>query len=514
MGVGPGVEDIDMRARAANLGEAIKIATEGLHSGEWDLFRGQTNSDWQVTSSAERLSETQREDAFKQFERFVGWAQDVQGMAKYFDQPDSLWAISQHYGLKTNFIDFSDDPVVAAFFASDMKAPPADGQMAAIVCLNSKDFIRFWEQIGPDLLKGVKKSSYPQLLRIDVNNLWRLQKQKGSFLWNPVRGIERFYDFDRIIFPYTANDPALVPREEIYPDHQSELEKLLTQFFMNEQLIEGNRFIESEMSIHQITVPIDDYDAASWHPAGVLPSPDWQNTEAWDEHHVEHSGSVLPGALLELDSMHPLDQVSKTLCAALSLSFIEANRKKALNIKAAGGAKFDPVCMHLLVCVRHLWNGMRTLPYTSSEIHSALYQAIELFSVARRGRSDHEALGPDSYYAEMGSNSDGKGAYSRGSVTPKALYEACNPAFLNAARQRLVGYDSTFKSAADETVATASLMFVARPWQRFTFSGLRKLMVEQLIPTQIIWRIDSSSEDNLRTVIYFSPKEFRVFGLA
>jgi len=504
-----------MNALAANLGEAIKIATEGMRSGEWDLFRGQTNANWQVTSSAERLSQARREEALELFKRFAGWAQNVKGMAKYFDQPDSLWAIAQHYGLPTQFIDFSDDPIVAAFFASDMKSSPVDGQKAAIVCLNSKDFLQFWKHVGPTLLKGVKESSYPQLIRINVDNLWRLQKQKGSFLWNPIHEIEQFYGFDRIIFPYTANDPALVPRREIYPDHQSGLEKLLTQFFMNEQLVEGSRFIaEMEMSTHRITVSDDYYDSVSWYPVGIVPSPDWQGTEAWDEHHVEHSESVLPGASIELDPSRPFDLVSKALYEALTPSFIESSRKQALNIKPVDGAEFDPTGAHLVTCIKRLWNGMRTLPYTSAEMRLALCRAMELFPVAHEGRSDHEALGPDSLYVEMGSDSDGRGAYSRGAVTPRALIEACNPAFLHAARQKLAGDSPTFRDAADEYLASASLYLGARPWERFTFSGLRKLMVEQLIPTQIIWRVDFSSDGDLRTVIYFSPKEFRVFGLA
>jgi len=79
-----------MNAQAANLGEAIKIATEGMRSGEWDLFRGQTNANWQVTSSAERLSQAKREEALELCKRFAGWAQTVKGTVRYFDQPDSL----------------------------------------------------------------------------------------------------------------------------------------------------------------------------------------------------------------------------------------------------------------------------------------------------------------------------------------------------------------------------------------------------------------------------------------
>jgi hypothetical protein len=59
-----------------NLGAAMAIAEEGKRSGKWDLFRGQTNGAWRVTSSAERLSEVERQSAFEQLTRFVSWAED------------------------------------------------------------------------------------------------------------------------------------------------------------------------------------------------------------------------------------------------------------------------------------------------------------------------------------------------------------------------------------------------------------------------------------------------------
>jgi hypothetical protein len=65
---------------------------------------------------------------------------------------------------------------------------------------------------------------------------------------------------------------------------------------------------------------------------------------------------------------------------------------------------------------------------------------------------------------------------------------------------------------SDEAAAHLFLQLAGRPWERFTFSGLRKLMVEEIIPTQIAWRV-LSDEASLRTAIYFSPSEFKVFGL-
>jgi hypothetical protein len=503
-----------VRKFAANIAEAIGIATEGMRSGEWNLFRGQTNADWFVTSSAERLPKSERGHAFEQVKRLVGWANTITAMKPYFSNPDSLWAIAQHYGLKTNFIDFSDDPRVAAFFACDMKAEPAKDQSAAIICLNSDDFLSFWKKFGPHFLEGSDETKFPSLIRIDVDNLWRLQKQRGSFLWNSVYGIERIYDFDRIIFPYVKNDPSLPNRNEIYPIHQSELEKLLTQFFMNEQMIEGNRAIAAlNVSKYKIGVPVDNYEAASWCRAGIAMTSDWLQSDAWDKRQVEHSDATLPGIQVELDPSCSLEEISRALCLILSPEFIESNRGRALDILATRCKDFDRDCVRLFARVRRLWNGMRTLPYLASEINTAFVRTIELFAIARQSTDVGDAFGSDSVYVEMASSADGYGAYSRAAATSEALSEAFNPEFARAARQQLEVGNPAFRDATNSSLARAFLQLAGRPWERFAFAGLRKLMVEQLIPTQVAWRV-SSDERDLRIVIYFSPKDFKIFGLA
>jgi hypothetical protein len=156
---------------------------------------------------------------------------------------------------------------------------------------------------------------------------------------------------------------------------------------------------------------------------------------------------------------------------------------------------------------------MRTLPYTTCEIDTALARTIELFPISRQNAHVRNAWGGDGLYVEMSSSVDGYGAYSRAAVTGNALTEALNPVFLRAVRDHLETIDPAFRDAAGASLGFASLQLAGRPWERFTFDGLRKLMVEQLIPTQIAWRVPANDYD-LRTVIYFSPKEIKVFGLA
>jgi hypothetical protein len=502
-----------MRKKAASINEAINIAVEGARSGEWDLFRGQTNAIWRVTSSGERLTPEGRAEVLDRFRQFLAWAQDVEKMAGYLKDVDSPWAIAQHYGIPTNYIDFTDDPRVAAFFASDTQHPVLAEQQACIVCLNSKDFERFWQEFGPIFLAEVDNSKYPSIVQIDVANLWRLQQQRGSFLWNPIADIEQIYDFDRIVFPYTKNDPSLPVREEIYPPHQSELEKLLTQFFMNEQLREGSKAIAS-MGISSVSVEAKpgQYEAATWFPGGIVRSSDWSQSDLWDDYKIEHSSAALPGVSVQLEAAS-MEEFSDLLLRYLSVDFIEANRGKALNLKIREGVPSVQIPQRLLRCIRRLWNGMRTLPYSGVEISLAIARTLELFPLAEMNTSPSKAFGEDSLYIEMASRADGDGAYSRGTITREAFIVASNPAFLAAGRKELETRIPTLESLPDPAIARALLLLEGRPWERLTFAGLRDLMVSQIVPTQVAWRVMSDQGD-MRTAIYFSPTEFKVFGLA
>jgi hypothetical protein len=362
--------------------------------------------------------------------------------------------------------------------------------------LNSQEFQEFWIDQGPFLLKGIERTQYPSLIRINVDNLWRLQQQKGSFLWNPVAGIERFFDFDRIIFPYAKGDPILPDRQEIYPVHQSELEKLLTQFFMNEQMRQGNRTLAGlNIPTYNIEATMDDYEATSWCPAGIARSTDWSQSSAWQIQGVEHSGAALPGITIELSAAATLEEVCNLLCSNLTPTFIERNRTKTLDFGFVQSSTADSGQQDLFRCIRRLWNGMRTLPYAPSEVATTIARTIELFPLARKRQNARWAFGEDGLYTEMASSADGNGAYSRATVTREAFIEASNHDFLLAARKKLEQTNSAVQSKSDATLAHAFLLLAGRPWERLTFSGLRKLMVEQIIPTQVAWRVVSDEAD-------------------
>ena len=488
--------------QAPSIEEAIKIALLGKAGGKWNLFRGQTNAKWQVTSSLERLTPDKRENALQEFIRFHNWAETESSMKDYFEQPDALWAIAQHYGIPTNFVDFTDDPRVAAFFASDTGDTPSVEQKAAIICLDTDDFAEFWDSTWPHLAKGNKDAKPPEIVRIDVRNLWRLQQQKGCFLWKSLAEIEKFYDFDRIVFPFTKNDPALPGHNEIYPLNQSELEKRIAAHFMNERMIKGSRHIdELNITIHRIEVPASHYDIGSWCSDYAEDESDWDNLDQWRLGGTEHAADALPGALLDLGADSTFEALAELLRSDITPEFVTNNRNSALQFA-------DPLNhgVGILTRVRRLWNGMRTLPYSADEIVTALRMTLDLYPVMRSGINVGDAFGEDGAYVEMCAAADGRGSYSRAALHVKEFPRACRPGFVAAVKAG--------EEMDDEVLGWHLLQRMARPRQRFTFEGLRKLMVEELIPTQVVWRATGEGNDALTEVIYFSPTDFEVFGLA
>lgn len=215
---------------ASNIEEALKAASEWKAEGKYDWFRGQTHP-WPLISTLGRLSEEGREETRRKLGRFYDWVISTPGLEPLYEE-NSFFAVAQHYGIPTNYIDFSTDPGVAGFFATHGGNLEA-GQQCCIYCLNTKEIVDFWKSVVPP--------EYPQIeaIEISVPNLWRLEAQSGVFLYCPCDGLEAWYAPDRIVFPYSG--PVSTPsHEDIYPTRKSSLEILLDQFFSSETSREGS----------------------------------------------------------------------------------------------------------------------------------------------------------------------------------------------------------------------------------------------------------------------------------
>ena len=270
------VNEMGNIAQVNDVNQAVALAARLRDEGEYDWFRGQVK-DYLLVPSYIRRTEPQREAAQEKIGRFEHWVRDTPGLEELAAAgTDHILAVAQHYGLPTPFLDFTTDPEIAGFFACD-SADIIPREPSCIICLNTSDLADFWQNMPAEWRP-------PEFLSIDVSNLWRLQAQKGVFLFCPYENIEEIYDFDRIIFPASAKT-SLAMRDQIYPARKSQLEILLDQYFMNERLIEGNRNIGDQWTVIRVDPPPGRIDPdlvdkevpplASWRPEALAA---WRST--------------------------------------------------------------------------------------------------------------------------------------------------------------------------------------------------------------------------------------------
>jgi len=170
------------------------------------IFRGQSNSDWELKSSFDRVFEDVKVAAqilneFKNdCERYDLSHSSVLG--------DNLKinALGQHFGLPTRLLDWTYSPYIAAFFSfSDINVNGYDCEYVAIWCLDSTNEI-FNQELGLEIVT-IKQ----------VGNQ-RLRNQDGVFTY--LKSTDR--DLEQFIRKIDIKNESPILRKILI--HKSELE--------------------------------------------------------------------------------------------------------------------------------------------------------------------------------------------------------------------------------------------------------------------------------------------------
>ena len=185
------------------------------------LYRGQADAKWEIDSSAHRhLKKATQEDLYKYHSSLVS-------NSKYLHEEnlDSLKKVSdlmfltylQHHGAKTNLIDFTENPLVALWFAcSD------HDEKDAMVCWTSSEFesiseTKSFEDIFGDETQNIFKFMPPLFDR-------RIMAQYSVFLFPPHGKIES-YQYHKIIVPAESKKSILdnleligISQKTLFPD--------------------------------------------------------------------------------------------------------------------------------------------------------------------------------------------------------------------------------------------------------------------------------------------------------
>jgi hypothetical protein len=209
-----------------SLEEAVEEVNK-LKTEDYNLFRGQSGL-WPVVSNLNRLNGSERDEAIKK--AFV--VQHFLNQNSMLSQDETIAAL-QHYGIPTNFVDFTTDPNVAAYFTTSLSGKEPN-EYGCIICIDKEEVKKIINilsnddtYVGSETFNLIKTNEVPEAEVIDiyVDNLFRKEAQKGEFLFLPFIGFEIRMPYKRVIFKNSAENQKKFNKLDFFPEKKSELEE-------------------------------------------------------------------------------------------------------------------------------------------------------------------------------------------------------------------------------------------------------------------------------------------------
>lgn len=502
------------RIEVDSVEDAVRLAEERKDAGLAHWFRGQAK-EWRVHPTFVRLTLEKRERALERLNNFDKWVRQAPGLESLAESIESVTAVAQHYGLPTTFLDFTTEPKIAGFFASEKAGSATTKDMACIFCLNEEDEdLRILMQIftGDSVSLRLWKNKVP--------DLWRLEAQHGGFLCCPCEDIEADYSFDRILFPNT-HPLRTVKREDVFPVRKSQLEDLLDRYFMVERNLIKSKMMWSlplvNRLISEVPIAIFGVPSVECHPLmfpdGIPDHPSWSDAtlQPWLELRDEEFAKVQSSVVLQVHLPRPpiTTDTAKTIAEHLLADITDRPgiRGKLVGWDIQSVEDYDlpeDFAYRIEPKLARLWDGLRRLPYTDEDVCLGLGMCVA-FAMALRGNfrntgSGHleqastQCLGK-SIELEFGAHD---GSYSRGYASWISLAEAVRPDILS--------YVSEEKRGAVSNNIRLLLLGAQNPQKVFDFHELTRLFAREIAPTQVLLQ-------NWDSACFYSPAHLDGLGL-
>lgn len=510
-----------MRREVANVEEAVELAHQLKKEGRFDWFRGQV-SDRRPHSSLVRVYVDGDKDKIAKAEarqgRFRKWVRREADLRYLLESEHvhDFWAIAQHYGIPTSYIDFTTNPAVAGFFAADTNNPPSEG-LSCIYCLKSQDLKYVWGEIKET---GERLGAALEAIMIDVRNLWRLQAQSGTFVAANYNW-EIDYPLDRILFPYSGY-PAYPTRERVYPRDKSPLEQALDRYFALEKAESWYVETVKQVRARGWSASILHFEtwASGYSPqafvdnARMVPLESWrpEALEDWEIDPVEDFFETI-GPPRRLKLKPTTDPVELRRIVSFGVKQILRSepgvRTQAFNWEFTDLA--DQISSDQLNdFFRPAWNGMRRLPYADAEIADALGSIVALLIAS----CDEGALEPGSYEQRF-SHCFGPsikvgfdyydGSASNAYVSRQSLVDALRPDMAD-----LLSRDH--QGRVGDIVKLFQVIY--NPSLMFEFEPFKTAFASQIIPAQVVQGRGQTAAPGPTSPILFNPARLITFGNA
>ena len=175
------------------------IAWTNQLDGQLLLYRGLGDADWEVESSAQRrIRVSEEEPPPVTFQNYIEQLLDTSGLQGFRYQHDrklsdlELLAELQHYGAATCLIDFTENSLIALWFACREELKK-DGKVAAMATDNTKSFPTVsYEDLNKPIMHFLNKGKLWKWTPSSLNN--RIVSQQSVFVFGEGMIEENLYE--------------------------------------------------------------------------------------------------------------------------------------------------------------------------------------------------------------------------------------------------------------------------------------------------------------------------------
>jgi len=488
-----------------NIRDAVALAERWRAAGSHTWFRGQ-NRLWPISTTLARRyadpSEVARGE--RRLAAFCAWIATVPELRHLLAEQHvhALFAILQHYGVPTHYVDFTINPRVAGFFAgAGTEASP--GQQGCIMAIDPDRWVGSLRGVAAG--RQWPADRWPEKVVVAVPNLWRMEAQAGHFVYLPIEGAERYSPVDRILFAHDGTTLELL-EDEIYPTRKSPLEELLDEFFTEEAMSEGMqaartwaaKWVARGQGIWQT---LERPRSSEWLRPGADVHASWRSIPAgWLAYAHEVLAEARDGTAADVafDPRIPSEARQRTAGAVRRVLDERPDaRRRAIDWRLTPAVTVPGAWVaRVQRAVQRVWDGVRRLPFTDDQVVDALASTVALGCADVQ---EHPCFGARIFEPFLGDVLE---------------MELANARDVNA---RAVMAEATYQAALRPDLADVIVPELLEPRQQlrqvlapahlFDFERLVDAFAGELIPTQALMQRSEQA-------IFFSPARTPIVGSA
>lgn len=479
-------------------------------------FRGQVHP-WRLRSSLHRCQNSTEE--IKKTLRFVEWLKQNKYLDNENKQPElnDYLAVAQHYGYKTDLIDFTTDIDVSAFFATDFSSLE-DLPKEKLGCLWCVPFeeIKILQNLfqyevkrgtitDPQIIEIFRKNNYSPFFEFDFPGLSRLKNQAGVFLWDYQGLFTSFYfDGPDCIFHQTAPGAYTTQRvnkQFIYPEPNA-VEREIERYGYTKNTLEN---MESEV-YQKLLASSKVYNIQSMqttHPslANALKDHEWKDND-WKK----CSTDFYPNNEIYNRKISSLPNSTKTLLQRDFLSELMSSYRKNL----ADGCILEYQCelSFWAQIINEVIHTLNHYPYSDTQCGEVLYYSLQYAATTLRMFEEknlcswhgelyclanyiplktvaEEIYGGSVVQVEL---ADTVGVRTRGFVCAEYLENVAKSYKADVIKNAMAYLKNNHQPYKENFGYLQLLNIVTKPRKLFDFEDICHIFVKYILPFQFIFR--------------------------